>query len=66
MPILWTIKNTDIIFNSNIENQLGLDYKKFNEELLNSTSDSRGKITKLRGNIRKRLKSKNRLDLIIK
>ena len=66
VPILWTIKNTDIIFNSDIENQLGLDYKEFNEELLNSTSDSKGKIIKLRGNIRERLKSKNRLDLIIK
>ena len=65
VPILWTLKNTDIIFKSNITDELNIEYADFNEELLNSTSNKNGSIIKLKGNIRDRLKSKERTKLII-
>ncbi len=62
-PILWTLKNTDIIFNSNIIKEL--DYDNFIlKNSLNSTKDRKGTVINLKGNIVDRLYSKNRAELI--
>lgn len=63
-PIIWTLQHTDEIFGSNIVENLG--YKGFlDEEYLHSAGDKKGNIRIWKGNMRERLKSKNRKALFI-
>lgn len=64
-PVLWTLFHTDSIFGSSIVNELGLK-KSIRKKYLNSAGDYKGTIRYWRGNMRERLKSKNRSELFIK
>ena len=64
-PIIWTLKNTDIIFKSKILKELNYDEFELKYDL-NYTKDRKGNLLKLKGNIIDRLYSKNRELLIEK
>ncbi len=63
-PVIWTLQHTDEIFGSNIVENL--NYENFiNDEYLHSAGDKKGNIRIWKGNMRERLKSKNRKKLFI-
>lgn len=63
-PVIWTLQHADEIFGSNIVENL--NYENFiNDEYLHSAGDKKGNIRIWKGNMRERLKSKNRKKLFI-
>lgn len=61
-PVYWVLKNTDILFKSNIVEQLGLNVEVDNKWLY-CTGDKQGKIMMLNCSINERLYGKNKVNL---